>query len=170
MQFAWHYVCLTGRIVAIISPDCQRKPGQRLCWLAVSSTVVSFWVDKRLSTLPFLEWFVRCEREPIPVPGSSEPWRIAIFYISNHSSHPGVSGNFGAVFPNHWLVIQGEFKKDGRHSSLSIQQKARMHVQLQAVIIKRERGDVGVDYCADLQKDQLYITLDICVAKVLLQS
>lgn len=44
--------CLTGRIVAIISPDCQHKPGQRFCCLAISSTFVPLCIDKRLSTLP----------------------------------------------------------------------------------------------------------------------
>lgn len=67
-------------------------------------------------------------------------------------------------------MIQEEFKKDGGHSSVSIWQKARMHMQFQAVIIKRGREGVRLDYCAGLQKDQLRITRDTCAVKTVLQS
>lgn len=115
--------------------------------------------------LPPLEWFVRSRQEPVAVRRRSQPWRIAILHTSNHSSHPGGSGNFDSLFQNHYLVIQGEFKKDGRQSSVSIRQKAGTHMKFQAVIIKRGREGAGVDYCAGLQKDQLCITWDICAVK-----
>ena len=49
-------LCLkTDRIVAIVSPGCKHNPGQRLCYLVISSTVVYLWVDERLGMLPPLK-------------------------------------------------------------------------------------------------------------------
>lgn len=93
-------LCLkTGKIVAIVWPGCKHNPGQRLCYLVISSTVVYLWVDERLGMLPPLKWFVRSWWEPIA--GSSGPWRIAILHTSNHSSHPGGLGNFDSLLQNH---------------------------------------------------------------------
>lgn len=103
-------LCLkTDRIVAVVSPGCKHNPGQRLCCLVISSTVVYLWVDERLGMLLPLKWFVRSWWEPIA--GSSEPWKELPSCIP--AITPVILGAWAILIPS-YKTINSWSKKNWR--------------------------------------------------------
>lgn len=160
-------VCLTGRIVAITSPDCQHKQGQRLCCLAICCTVVSLWVDKRLSALAPLQWFVRCWWEPSlsQAAQNCEELPSCVSAITPIMLGSQTILMLSSKTTNLWSK-ENSRKMGGTVLFPSSRRPGCTHSF--KLWFKRGREDVGVDYSAGLQTDQLCIIWTICAT--LLQS